>query len=160
MNNLNQFLASIQYENCFVSECSFQNNLIALGPDAILNSGLQVGVSSIYHADNPNKKLGRVRLILDGEMQIQDTPDAKCNYHLILEGEFSTDNTVPDQKFIDALWINGSTVLYGIARAKVETISTTIFHEGKISLPMVNMLNLIRSQSKENQSNQKQEATH
>lgn len=159
MNNLDQFLAAIQYENCFVSECTFHNNLITLGSDAILNSELQVGVSSIYHTDSTLKKFGRVRLILDGDMQIQNAPDAKCTYHLVLEGEFSTDNTVDDQKFIDALWINGSTVLYGIARAKLETISTSLFHEGKISLPMINMLELIRSQSKGNQSDTTQKIT-
>lgn len=37
------------------------------------------------------------------------------------------------------LSLNGSTILYSIARGKIESISSAIFEYGKIELPVVNM---------------------
>lgn len=44
------------------------------------------------------------------------------------------------------LWFNGSSTLYGIARAKMEVISAMILNNGKISLPMLNMFELLKEQ--------------
>lgn len=158
MNNTNRFLADIQYENSYVSECTFHSNLIAVGKDAVLHSGLQVGVSTLYRSKDGKRKLGRVQLLLDGNLQFPNAPDAKCTYRMVVEGEFSTDVETEDARFTEALWINGATALYSIARAKMEVISSTIFHSGKICLPMVNILQIVQAQSNESRAQSKEAA--
>ena len=61
------------------------------------------------------------RLILDGDIIFKETkgePKASCKYHMVIQGLFSVEKDMPDVEFNRKLWFNGSTILYGMARAK------------------------------------------
>ena len=73
---------------------------------------------------------------------------------LVIEGTFSSPSTIPDQEFLMLLNVNGGAALYSIARAKVETISSLTYAEGKIVLPMVNILQFYQER---NSTEQKKE---
>ena len=63
------------------------------------------------------------------------------------------DKSVPDEDFEAKLWFNGSATVYGIARSKMEVMSSMVLNHGKIELPMVNMYELLKAQfEKENKS--------
>ena len=53
--------------------------------------------------------------------------------------------------------LNGSTALYSIARGKIETISTAVLNNGKIVLPMVNMIELLKAQFEAEDAEEKKE---
>ena len=144
--NVNQFSANIQYKNSFITECSITNNLLDIGEDAVLKTDVKVAVSKLSLSDDEKEKLGRVRLTLDGNYSVPGNSDAKLEYHIVLIGEFCTAAATKDEDFNASLWLNGSTALYSIARGKIETISTTVLNNGKITLPMVNMMELLRTQ--------------
>ena len=144
--NVNEFSANIQYKNSFITECSITSNLLDIGEDAVLETAVKVAVSKLSLSDDEKEKLGRVRLILDGNCSVPENSDAKLEYHIVLIGEFSTAAATKNEDFNASLWLNGSTALYSIARAKIETISTTVLNNGKIILPMVNMMELLRAQ--------------
>ena len=57
------------------------------------------------------------------------------------------------EDFETKLWFNGSAAVYGIARSKMEVMSSMVLNHGKIELPMVNMYELLKAQfEKENKS--------
>ena len=144
--NVNKFSANIQYKNSFITECTITNNLLDIGDDAVLKTDVKVAVSNLSLSDDETEKLGKVRLTLDGSYSVPDNTDAKLEYHIVLIGEFCTSASTKDEDFTASLWLNGSTALYSIARGKIETISTTVLNNGKVILPMVNMMELLRAQ--------------
>lgn len=145
----NEFVSNFQYENAVMTEGSFTNNLVQPGNSTNLDSEVEVSVSNIYIDEEAAKKLGRVKLELKGTFSVMEHPEANCTYRFVFNGEFSTAKDTPDDDFLKALWFNGSTALYGIARAKIETISAMIMQVGKISLPMINMVELVKEQHKQ-----------
>lgn len=155
--NVNEFSSNIQYKNSFITECTITNNLLDIGEDAVLNTDVKVAVSNPTVSENQKEKIGRVRLTFDGSYSVPDNKDANCGYHIVLIGEFATSIETKDEDFFAKLWLNGSTALYSIARGKIETISTAILNNGKIVLPMVNMMELLRTQfeSEESESENK-----
>ena len=139
--------AQIELVESFISECSFSNRLISLGSDAILTNNAEIAVSNVYMSNDGTKKNGRVRVIVSGILAVENVPDASCDYKMTVEGTFSTDKETNDEKFLELLWVNGSAVLYSITRAKMEVLSATVFEVGKITLPLINMVEFIKKQN-------------
>ena len=118
-----------------------------------LTHQLSVSISEQVPIDDPSKKAAYVRLILDGVYSLQDGSEASCKYHMVIHGKFMIDKSVPDEDFETKLWFNGSAAVYGIARSKMEVMSSMVLNHGKIELPMVNMYELLKAQfEKENKS--------
>ena len=93
------------------------------------------------------KKLGRVRVTVSGNLVVETNSSARCDYKMVVEGVFSTGKAKDDEEFGKLLWINGTSVLYGIVRAKMEVITSTIFESGKITLPLINMVEFVKKQN-------------
>ena len=148
-----QFEADIQYLGSFLTECSFDNNIIDAVSQCELTHQLSVSISEQVPIDDPSKKAAYVRLILDGVYSLQDGSEASCKYHMVIHGKFMIDKSVPDEDFETKLWFNVSAAVYGIARSKMEVMSSMVLNHGKIELPMVNMYELLKAQfEKENKS--------
>ena len=147
-----QYEADIQYKGSFITECSFENNIIDAVTDCELTHQLSVSVSDQISCSDPSKKAAYVRLILDGVYSLSDGSDASCKYHMALHGIFEIDKAVPDEDFISKLWFNGSATLYSVARSKMEVMSSMVLNHGKIELPMVNMYELLKAQSEKENS--------
>ena len=60
-----QFEADIQYLGSFLTECSFNNNIIDAVSQCELTHQLSVSISEQVPIDDPSKKAAYVRLILD-----------------------------------------------------------------------------------------------
>ena len=91
----------------------------------ILNDGCKIG-----------KLLMHINVAVLQENQELD-PDT---FDLVIEGAFSSPAEISDEDFMGLLNINGGAALYSIARAKIEAISSLTYAEGKILLPMVNII--------------------
>ena len=143
--------SDIQYRGSFITECSFENNIIDAVTNCSLTHQISVSVSAQVPCEDPNKKAAYVRLILDGTYALKNDSDAFCKYHMVINGDFTIDKTVPDTDFATKLWYNGSTALYSIARSKMEVMSSMVLNNGKIVLPMVNMYELLSKQSSSEQ---------
>ena len=144
-----QYEADLQYKGSFITECSFENNLIDAVAHAVLSHQIAVSVSELVPCNDPNLKSAYVRLILDGTYSLKNEKDASCKYHMVINGSFCIDKNVSDDEFIKKLWYNGSTMLYSIARSRMEVMSSMVLNNGKILLPMVNMYELLKAQSAE-----------
>ena len=94
-----QFEADIQYLGSFLTECSFDNNIIDAVSQCELTHQLSVSISEQVPIDDPSKKAAYVRLILDGVYSLQDGSEASCKYHMVIHGKFMIDKSVPDEDF-------------------------------------------------------------
>lgn len=150
MSNINEFAANIQYKGSFIAEFKIKNELVVLGSDAHFGGDVSVEVSTIYYNEQRTEKLGRVRMTIDGTVLLDGKENPSCSYHLVLIGEFASRMDISDEEFNSLLWANGSTALYGIARAKLETMSSIVLKNGKIVLPMINIIELLKNQFSEN----------
>ena len=56
------------------------------------------------------------------------------------QGVFKASNEITDEKFMELLNINGGAALFSIARSKIEVLSSLTYTEGKIILPMINII--------------------
>ena len=106
-----QFEADIQYLGSFLTECSFDNNIIDAVSQCELTHQLSVSISEQVPIDDPSKKAAYVRLILDGVYSLQDGSEASCKYHMVIHGKFVV------QRLCSGVWHcpfkNGGYVLYG-----------------------------------------------
>ena len=84
-------------------------------------------------------KIGQLLLQISVSVKSEAVePDDK--FVLVLEGTFMADKDIEEEKFLSLLNINGGAALYSIARTKLEIISTSSYMDGKILLPMINMI--------------------
>lgn len=147
----------LEMEHSYILECEFNNRIISIGTDTTLTNQAEVAVSNIYANDAGTKKLGNIRITVSGRLQAEANSEAYCDYKMVIEGVFSVSKEKSDEEFRKLLWYNGSSILYSIARAKLETITAMIFANGKISLPLVNMIDLVKQQSADVQKDKDQQ---
>lgn len=153
MISTNETVSDFQLVESFISECQFQNRLIALGGDTVLTNHAEVAVSKQILNAEKTMRLGYVRVSIDGCLEVQENKDARCDFKLVVEGEFTVPVSCSEEKFNQQLWINGTSVLYGIVRAKMEVLSSTVFGKGKITLPLINMIDFVNKQNEEVRKN-------
>lgn len=126
--------------NCNMSEIEM-NNKKSFGMDIKCSNPVIKG----------NKKIGKLLLQIDITVEHVDENGTEDTIGLLIEGVFSTDSSVDDESFLELLNINGGAALYSIARAKIEAFSSMIYNEGKLLLPMINIVQYFneRSESEE-----------
>lgn len=147
MISTNETASDFQLVQSFISSCRFDNRLISLGSDAVLTNKAEVSVSKQFFNEDKTIRFGYVRIVVSGNLAVEGQKEARCDYEIAVEGQFSNPATISEEQFNQQLWINGSSVLYGIVRAKMEVLSSTIFNDGKITLPLINMIELVKKQS-------------
>lgn len=85
-------------------------------------------------------KIGKLLMKINVSVMQENAELAPDTFELVLEGIFSSPATLSDDEFMGLLNVNGGAALYSIARAKIEAISSLTYAEGKILLPMVNII--------------------
>lgn len=149
MIGTNEAASDFQLVQSFVSSCRFDNRLISIGSDTVLTNKVEVSVSKQFLNENKTLRLAYVRIVVSGNLAVKEQEEARCDYEITIEGQFSDPATISEEQFNQQLWINGASVLYGILRAKMEVFSSTIFNDGKITLPLINMIQLVKKQSED-----------
>lgn len=87
-----------------------------------------------------NAKLGKLLMQINVSVMQENADLEPDTFELVLEGAFSSPVSLSDDEFMGLLNVNGGAALYSIARAKIEAISGLTYTEGKILLPMVNII--------------------
>ena len=73
---------------------------------------------------------------------------------IILEGGFCAPHEIGEEAFKKMLSINGLAALYGIARAQVRSISSQVFADGGVLLPMIDVTRYSKILEKTSKSSQ------
>ncbi len=87
-------------------------------------------------------------LLMQVDVTLQDGDENPDTFKIILEGMFSANENIPDDKFMELLNINGGAALLSIARSKIEVLSSMTYFEGKVVLPMVNIVQYFQERNK------------
>ncbi|MBR6408426.1 MAG: hypothetical protein IKS19_07610 [Clostridia bacterium] len=138
MMDLNQITADLRFLAANVIELSANCSMLSISDDDKREFSLDIKCSGPLVSDDI--KIGKLRLTLDIIVKQESEDTEPDTFRLVLEGAFTAPVTVSDDDFMSLLNINGGAALYSIARAKIETISSLVYIEGKILLPMVNIV--------------------
>lgn len=145
--NVNEIVSNFYYRGSSVKKFHIDNTVVSLGGDARVDIELDVLLGEIQLEIERLQKSGRLLLIVKGSIRSQSNELIKVDFDFQIEGEFACPQEISDQQFISMLWVNGTSALYGIARGKMEAISSLIFHQGKISLPIINVMDFLKEKS-------------
>ena len=97
-------------------------------------------------------KYGKLLLQVDVSVGNEDDELKPDSFRVIIEGLFKVSPEYDDAAFLELLNINGGAALYSIARSKIEVLSSMTYTEGKIVLPMINMMEYFAEQAKKQSS--------
>jgi hypothetical protein len=89
------------------------------------------------------------QMIIDFKVEIEQSEGQKCKIEMSLEGAFLSGQSVDEAAFKQLVVVNGAAAIIGIARGKIETISATVFNNGKIVIPFVNVVDYYKSMQEE-----------
>ena len=136
--NINQVAADLEMVGCSVRNLSITNDLISIRDDDELH--LDLDIHPVYEGIIEQEHRGRVVLNLHIDSVRKEREDQKMEISVTFEALFRSTDSMEEQAFIELLIINGATALYSLARGKIEAISASIFLDGKIVLPFVNII--------------------
>ena len=136
--NINQVAADLEMVGCSVRNLSITNDLISIRDDDELH--LDLDILPVYEGIIEQEHRGRVVLNLYIDSVRKEREDQKMEISVTFEALFRSTDSMEEQSFIELLIINGATALYSLARGKIEAISASIFLDGKIVLPFVNII--------------------
>lgn len=148
--NLNKILPDFEFLGSSIRQLKINNNLISLPPNLSLSFGIDIAIENIEMDSDLNKRVGTLLLKVEIKAKAPKQKN-KSSFLLEIEGCFAT--TVEEQKFINMLYINGGSCLYSIARTIILNVSAQTYKNGKITLPMINMVEFmdekVRSEKEE-----------
>ena len=144
----NEVVPDFKLNGKSISEFTFENSIVCLGTDAILVIDLDIDASEPQINQELGMRLSRLVLTLTCCITAPAIPEAKTDVKITLEGEFASSLKTDEENFRNLLLLNGTAALYSIARGKVEAISSLAYHSGKITLPMINVVDFLKSKNK------------
>ena len=144
MIKLDEIASGFSYIGSSIKECIIHNSIIGLGSDAQYELALDFSTTLLPLIKEESFRRGRVLLTIECKVTTETDEHAKTDIDFVIEGDFSASNDMPDESFTKMLMVNGVSALYGIARSKLEVITALTYHQGKISFPMINVLELLK----------------
>lgn len=148
--NLNSITADINFEYSVIKEISLKTTTNEILEDTQKSFGLDIKCSNPINIGE--RKFGKLLLILNITLNSKES-SGDDNIKLVMEGLFSSESTIEDDKFLELLNVNGGAALYSIARAKIESISSLAYDKGKLLIPMINMVQYYQERSKAEKGN-------
>jgi len=146
--DLNKVVADLSFDNAIIHRIDANCKMQSVSNANNKEFGIDIRYSNPIIIDE--RKIGKLLLQVDLSIKNEEGEDEEDTISLVLEGAFSCDKNVEDDRFLELLNINGGAALYSIARAKIECISSMIYSEGKIILPMINMVQYFQEKAQNN----------
>lgn len=145
--NIKEVLSDFQFQESRIVKLEIKNDFVNKPKASDLETSIKLG--------NPSLKVFKKEDILNGILQLAiDITDKQkedgmgISVSIVLEGLFTYTHDNEDQ-FNQMLLINGNTTLYSIARSIILTTTTLALSSGKVVLPMINFVELIKRKSEE-----------
>lgn len=133
---LNQIATGIKIVGTTIKDISVKNNIVNVQKEAKRSFGLNINEPSLEKIDQGFFS----QLAIDFEIEIEQSENRKFKLELSLEGAFLSDKDIVEEEFKQRVSINGAAALIGIARGKIESITSNIFDSGKVVIPFVNVI--------------------
>lgn len=136
--NLNQIAADIDFVSSCIRSVTINATMEKISDNNAKTFGMDIMCSKPEIQEN--RKIGQLRMHIFVEVKPDNPVGASDKIDMVLDGKFSGKAGIADDKFLNLLNINGGAALYSIARSKIEALSGLVYEEGKIMLPMINII--------------------
>ena len=139
---LNMIASGIRLIGSTIKNLKVDNNIVDVDKECKRSFGLNINEPEFQSVDN------RVaaQMTIDFEVEIIQAEEQRCKIEISLEGAFLSEAEPIEDEFKHLVAINGAAAIIGLARGKLEAITSNIFNNGKISIPFVNVLDYYRGQ--------------
>ncbi len=139
---LNMIASGIRLIGSTIKNLKVDNNIVDVDKECKRSFGLNINEPEFQSVDN------RVaaQMTIDFEVEIIQSEEQRCKIEISLEGAFLSEVAPIEDEFKQLVAINGAAAIIGLARGKLEAITSNIFNNGKISIPFVNVLDYYRGQ--------------
>lgn len=138
---LNWIATEVELIGTSVKSLEIQNSIIDVEKEGKRNFGLYIN-EPVFEK---NEDTLYAQMIIDFEIEMNQSDNQECKIKFSLEGAFLADKKIGEDLFKERVIVNGAAALIGIARGKIESISATIFNNGKIVIPFVNVMDYYES---------------
>lgn len=138
--NLNEISSDLYFLGCSIKKIEVENDIINLTND--YNRNFEFDMTVEYTEERADSFYGKVLMAFGIEINpIEDSElTHNCKIFIEMEGAFTSLNKDDQQSFVNSLYINGGSILFSIMRGKLEAMSALIFADGKLTLPLINII--------------------
>ena len=138
---LNLIAAGIELVGTTIKNLTVENTIVDVEKEAKRSFGLNI--TEPYFEKTEDGFFSQ--LTIDFEIEIEQSGEQKFKMELTLEGAFLSEGGIDEKNFKQLAGVNGAAAVIGIARGKIEAITSNIFNNGKITLPFVNVVDYYKS---------------
>ena len=138
---LNLIAAGIELVGTTIKNLTVENTIVDVEKEAKRSFGLNINEPYFEKTEDGFFS----QLTIDFEIEIEQSGEQKFKMELTLEGAFLSEGGIDEKNFKQLAGVNGAAAVMGIARGKIEAITSNIFNNGKITLPFVNVVDYYKS---------------
>ena len=136
--DFNKITAELDFVGSSVHNVEIKSDMIRISNSTKKSFGLDIKCSKPLVKDN--EKFGKLLMKVEVSLFNEDEELEPDSFKIVIEGVFKASNETSDEKFMELLNVNGGAALFSIARSKIEMLSSMTYAEGKIVLPMINII--------------------
>ena len=136
--DFNKITAELDFVGSSVHNVEIKSDMIRIFNSTKKSFGLDIKCSKPLVKDN--EKFGKLLMQVEVSLFKEDEELEPDSFKIVMEGVFKASNETSDEKFMELLNVNGGAALFSIARSKIEMLSSMTYAEGKIVLPMINII--------------------
>lgn len=138
---LNLIAAGIELVGTTIKNLTVENTIVDVEKEAKRSFGLNINEPYFEKTEDGFFS----QLTIDFEIEIEQSGEQKFKMELTLEGAFLSEGGIDEKNFKQLAGVNGAAAVIGIARGKIEAITSNIFNNGKITIPFVNVVDYYKS---------------
>lgn len=138
MLDIETLASPFTYIGSTIHQLNIQNHLVYLGSGTSEKYEIEIIPSEVEHEKEDAVYFGTVTIKIAVTLSTENDP-VQDKILLGIEGGFSAPDSIGEEVFTKMLALNGATILYSIARSKLEAITSATFARGEIVLPVVNI---------------------
>ena len=142
---LNVVASGIEIVGATVKTITVENNIVDIERDAKRSFGLNINAPQF---ENIGESFF-AQMTVDFDIEIEQSEDQKCKIKLALEGAFISRDGIDEDAFKRLVIINGAAAIIGIARGRIEAMTASVFNNGKIVIPFVNVVDYYKGLTEE-----------
>ena len=138
---LNLIAAGIELVGTTIKSISVENNIVDIEREAKRSFGLNINDPCFEEVESGFFS----QMTIDFEIEVEQSEEQKFKMKMSLEGAFLSEEGIDNKAFKQLVGVNGAAAIIGIARGKIEAITSNIFNNGKVVIPFVNVIDYYKS---------------
>ena len=140
---LNLIATGIELLVASVAKLTVDNTIVDIENDAQRSFGMTINEPQFQNIEKTREIFSQ--MTIDFDIIINQSDNDNCNIHFTITGAFLSKGKISEEDFKQLVAINGASALIGIARGKIESLSSSIFNNGKIVIPFVNVIDYYKA---------------